>query len=840
MRVVFAALLVAIAVVLYALFMVYALPPKLKPYLERKIAETIGGEASIGAVEVYPFKLAVAVREFSAENGMAKLVLDSLYADMQLRSIAMRSICLNELRIHGPHFKFAPGQEFSAMQLVAKAFLARTNIHTHIKRFTIQNGNLENFGISPISFSLEDFSTEHSSKEGNNYNLQFADLNGGFFHWNGSLQWSPFYSEGKMEIRNLDVIQWRSFYQEYLPFVLQSGKLDLLTRYKMFEKPEFGFELENAELTLNKAALLADSSNFSAQIASAQVDSLQLSTLNRSLFASNVMLSSADAHYVLRKIPEFPNADMAASLKTWQIKIDSVQARQSQIKLIDSVASIASEHTLNSVQLLLTNIESNGANSINAIASARLNSGKLDLQGTVNLFPLLVNASLNISDFPLTSLQNYLSQETWLNLRQGQANARLSARLRPAEDSLQKDTLVFAGDAEIDSLHLRKNNQELIGAQQIAIKELNLNFAPKISWQMSNVNIQAPVMHLTWFANSLANYSKIKKQKAGPKENKFIPFAIKQINFRKGTLHLTDKDPATSFSYKITLAEGNLRNFSNQNLNANLFVDGKMGGYAPFSLNGQINLSGKHPKLNLAMKASNQDLVAFSPYSGRYVGYRIAKGQVAFEADYAIESNKMQGNNHITVQHLTFGEAVESPEATNLPVRLATALLSDKNGVIDLDVAITGDLDDPEFSVGSLIWKVLKNLLGKAVAAPLKSLMSLIGHNADPEVIAFAPGSGQIDRAQLEVLKNLSQALMQRPELQLDVHGNADSTLDGNALREAQLPFAYANLKNLAHARAQNIKMELVNLNASLGERIFVVDDGGFSGNSANLKIRER
>jgi hypothetical protein len=921
--------------------MTYALPIMLKPYLERKAGEMIGGEARIGVIEAHPFELALTVRDFFVANNVAKLTWDSLYIDMQLRSIPTQSISLDELRTHNLHFTYTLQQkkedEFSAAQFFTEVFLARTNMPINIERFIIQNGALEIldkrteneklFSIAPVSFSLENFSTQYSAGQGNNYNLQFTGLNGGFFHWNGSLQWAPFLSEGEMEIRGLDVLQLRDFYQEYLPFVLQNGILDLRTHYKVVENPKFGFILENTKLVLNKPSLLADSSKFSMQATSMQINSLQLSTLNRTLSADNVILDSADAHYVLHEVPkpnhkifEFIgyNANMpdtidtnvnmfstflrkAKNLPLWQIKIDSMQTRQAKAKVTDSILTPATEHNLNAMQLLFTNITNNTSDSVYVDGLATLNSGELSLNGTMNLFPLQVFGNLDMKNFPLTLFQNYLSQEMKLNFYQGKLAARLNMLWCP-------DSLFFTGDAEIDTLHLQKNNQEFMKTQQVTVKGLNFMFIPSSNWQMATVNFQSPIAYFTLSE---------KEQKAKPKKNpqgKPFPFIINQINFNRGTLYIADKDPSTPFSYHINAIQGSLRNLSNQKRNADLSMRGKMGGYAPFSLGGFLNLSGKYPKYKFALEATNQDLVIFSPYSGKYAGYRIAKGQVGLKVDYDIENNKMNANNHIIIQDLTFGEAVKSDEATNLPVRLAAALLSDKDGVIDLDVAISGDLDDPEFSVSGLIWKVIKNLLGKAAAAPFRSLMALVGSNSDPEIIAFAPGSEQPDKMQLDILKQLSQALMQRPQLQLDIYGNADSTQDGNAIRDVKLLkaltrnmpastkwtpasaeklplrdtlFAYYQrvekkdwqtalqsvnpagtsnqeeslvqiarkiwselqirqelnpneLHYLANARAQNIKMELLNINASLGERVFVVNDGNLSKHIANLKIREK
>jgi hypothetical protein len=924
--------IIAVFFALYFIFALYILPGIIKSYLERKAGELVGGEAHVGMVETQPFALALTVRDFSVANKTVKLTWDSLYINTQLSSIPTRSIRLDELRIHNLNIALEFDEKSSVSQLDAatEAFLARANEPLYIERFIIQNGALEildkraenenRFVIKPISFSLEKFSTQYSPENGNNYNLQFTGLNGGFFRWNGSLQWMPFLSEGEMEIRGLDILQFRDFYQKHLPFVLQTGTLNLRTGYRLAEEPELGFELKDAKLVLNKPALLADSSKFAMSASSIRFGTLQLSTLKRAIFTDNIILDSVNVNYSLLEIPKQPDHELFefvrynanapdstganafstflrkfTNLPHWQIQIDSMQTKQARIELVDSIAVPSVAYSLSVEQLLLTDIANHAGNPVQFHCLSSLNnSAKLNLKGAVHLFPLHANGTLNIKDFPLTDLQSYLTQATWLTLRQGLANGTLDMRWNPATD-----TLLFSGNAEIDSLRLLgKDNNTLLNVQQAGINGLDMMFAPNPHLQISTLNVQTPVIYLTRLANSTANFSQIMKQKSKSGSNSGTPLNINQINFNRGTIYFTDRNPATPFSYRMTSVHGNMRN-------SNLSLQGKMGGYAPFSMNGLVKLSGKYPHINFRAEFANQDLIDFSPYSGRYAGYRISKGQVALQVDYKIQNNKVNGKNHIVMQHLTFGEKVESPEATDMPVRLGAALLSDKNGVIDLDIAIEGDLDDPEFSVGSLIWKIIKNLLGKAISAPFKSLMSLVGSNSDPETIVFVPGSGHLAQEQIEVLKNLSQALMQRPQLQVDVRGNADSIADGNALKETQLLgtltrnmhagsakwttasvkkpplrdtlFAYyqrvekkdwhpgeANeeqlaqasgqiwnellikqklpnnaLSNLAHTRAQNIKRELINVNATLGERIFVVDDGHLSQPVANLKMRE-
>jgi hypothetical protein len=936
--------------VLCVVLAIYALPTVLKPYLERELGAATGSEVHIGLIKVYPFKFALAFHDFSAKNRAANLIWDSLYIDAQLLSIPTRSIRLDELRIHGLRTQIAletENKELSSIaQFAANNFLKRMNVPLYIERFIIQSGAFEvldkrgekekRFGIAPISFSLEKFSTQYSADGGNNYNLQFTSLGGGFFRWNGNLQWEPFLSQGEMEIRDLDIIQLRDFYQELLPFALQSGKLDLRTGYRIVEEPEIGFALLNAKLALNSPSLRADSSNFEMSAVSVIMDSLQISTLNRTFFAGDVIIDAANARWSFDSLPKQPDPELFkfirlngnamdfmdanasvfkvfsqkfSNLPRWEIKMNSLQTKQMNIEIVDSRDSAATVYNLNNMQLSLTGITNRAEDSLHISGTALFNGSSLNLQGTSHLFPLQAAWNFDIKDFPLMSLQNYISKGTWLSLRQGQANTQFSMRWKPTTSSAQQDTLLFSGDMEIDNLNLLgKNSAELARASKTSIKDINIMFMPEARLQASDIDFQRPIVNLVWYANSKANYSQIKKTKSA--KDASTPFSINRLRFGNGIVYVTDRDPVTPFSYRIVAVQGNLRNVSGKNRNANLSMQGKMGGYAPFSLNGSINLFGKRPKFDFKVETANQDLTVFSPYSGKYAGYRIAKGQVALQSDYAIQNNKVHGNNHVVMQHLNFGEAVENSDATKLPVRLLAALLSDKNGIIDLDVAIDGDLDDPAFSVGSLIWKVIKNLLGKAAAAPFKSLMALVGSNSDPETISFAPGSDYPGKENIDVLRNLSQALMQRPQLQVDVYGNADSIQDGNALKETLLLraigrnmpsskltpsalekspardtlFAYymrvekkdwhaalqnpnaeiqeeaslmqaarriwseslarqglpANaLQQLAHTRAQNIKVELVNINPALGERIFVVNEGTISETATRLKIRE-
>lgn len=186
---------------------------------------------------------------------------------------------------------------------------------------------------------------------------------------------------------------------------------------------------------------------------------------------------------------------------------------------------------------------------------------------------------------------------------------------------------------------------------------------------------------------------------------------------------------------------------------------------------------------DIVMKFQSIELTTFTPYSGKFLGYKIDKGKLHLDLHYILSGRSLDSQNHIVFDQLTLGEKVESPDATSLPLKLAIGLLKDSKGVIDLDIPVKGSLDDPEFSVWPIVWKALLNLLVKAVTSPFKLLGALFGGgDEDLEHIGFSPGADSLAASQQAKLDSLARALTERPGLKLDVRGVAAPAVDREAL----------------------------------------------------------
>ncbi len=186
----------------------------------------------------------------------------------------------------------------------------------------------------------------------------------------------------------------------------------------------------------------------------------------------------------------------------------------------------------------------------------------------------------------------------------------------------------------------------------------------------------------------------------------------------------------------------------------------------------------------------------FNPYSGKFAGYNITKGNLTTELHYKVDGRKLDAQHHIVIDQLEFGDKTASKDAVSLPVKLAVSLLKDRNGVIDLDLPVTGSLDDPKFRLAPIIWKVFVNILEKAVTAPFALLGSLFGGGPDIQFIDFQPGVGTLDAAASDKVKTVAKALIERPQLKIEVPIGVVPAADGPALVAARLKTQLASAQS--------------------------------------------
>jgi uncharacterized protein involved in outer membrane biogenesis len=264
---------------------------------------------------------------------------------------------------------------------------------------------------------------------------------------------------------------------------------------------------------------------------------------------------------------------------------------------------------------------------------------------------------------------------------------------------------------------------------------------------------------------------------------------IGQVTLTKGRLNYTDNFIKPNYTADVMDLTGKIGGFGTLAgaPPAPITLQGQLDGNAPVDIEGTINPLAPVAFLDITAKAEGIQLTNLSPYSGKYAGYPITRGRLNVDVHYTLDQRKLNADNHIFIDQLTFGDRIEGPGISHLPVKLAVALLRDSDGRIDVHVPVTGSLDDPHFSVGGLVWRAIGNLIVKAVTSPFRLLASAGGGREDLGYVEFAPGSAVLDPAAETKLGELVKVLTNKPSISLDIIGRIDTSKDESGLRKVMV-----------------------------------------------------
>src|SRR6185369_9247880 len=221
---------------------------------------------------------------------------------------------------------------------------------------------------------------------------------------------------------------------------------------------------------------------------------------------------------------------------------------------------------------------------------------------------------------------------------------------------------------------------------------------------------------------------------------------------------------------------------------ADVDLEARIENVAPLKIAGKVNPLSDNRYTDLTLQTSGVDLLPMGPYTGKYLGYGLKQGKLSLDMKYLVSQRSLQASNLITIDQLLLGDKTGSPDATKLPVKLGLALLKDRNGVIELDVPVEGNLDDPQFRLGGVIWGAVVNVFTKIVTSPFAALGSLFGGSGEEvRFQEFNPGDSELQPAAREKLDALAKALYERPGLEVEIEGNTHPKLDADALRRLKL-----------------------------------------------------
>jgi hypothetical protein len=257
------------------------------------------------------------------------------------------------------------------------------------------------------------------------------------------------------------------------------------------------------------------------------------------------------------------------------------------------------------------------------------------------------------------------------------------------------------------------------------------------------------------------------------------------VRFQNAKLDFTDLSLRPQFAAKIYELNGVVNGLSSSRVaRSQIELDGRVDEFGLVRIRGELNPFAPRDNTDVSVIFKNVDMVSATPYAMKFAGYKISEGKISLDLQYKVRDSKLEGANQIVIDKLTLGERVDSPDALKLPLELAIAILKDSDGRIDLGLPVSGDMSNPAFSYGAIIWKAIGNVLTKIVTAPFRALGAMFGiSGADLESIDFDAGSDRLLPPEREKLKQVAKILAKRPQLKLSVPGGYSDAADGEALR---------------------------------------------------------
>ncbi|QLF94395.1 DUF748 domain-containing protein [Pseudomonas sp. ABC1] len=685
-------------------------------------------------------------------------------------------------------------------------------------RFNDQRpGEGVDLNYQPLDIVLHDLST--LPERNGQASLTAMDANGGQIEWQGQLSISPLASSGQLKISQLALQPFWPYVRNAVPLDLKQGVAQLSTAYSFSLAEELDLKLSDIAIALAPLAIDTDAGRPLLRLESIELGDSSLDLAKRQLVIGTLRSSKLETWaareangqldwQTLLKTPDTPakepeptQAPEAEPGPAWQVLLHDAQLRGYQIHLADRQPARKVDLLVGPLDLDLQAFDSQGTSPFKlALDTGIGKQGKLKAKGQVQLQPMSGAFSVTSKDIDLRIAQAYLEPFIRLELRSGLLDSALDIDLQNIEPLAFK----ISGNADIRQLHTLDTlkDRDFVKWQRLQLEGLDYRHEDLLS--IGSIKLTQPYARfvvnedLTTNINELLidTPSSAPKQPAATTSSKPLGIHIGEVSLADGSANFADFSLPQPFATAIQQLNGRIGTIDNRQAKAaTISIDGKVDRYAPVSIKGSLTPFDPLQSLDIATRFKQVELTTLTPYSGKFAGYRIRKGRLNLDLHYRIQGRQLSAENKVVLEQLQLGEKVDSPNAVDLPIKLAVALLKDTKGTISLELPLRGNLDDPQFSVMPIVWQTLRNLVLRAAQAPFKFIGGLVaGDHGDLSQVLFTPGSSELDSTAKQSLDTLAKGLQQRPALRLEVEGMSAASSDGPLIAEERLEREYRSI----------------------------------------------
>ena len=637
---------------------------------------------------------------------------------------------------------------------------------------------------------------------------------------------NPLLSEGVLELGKIQLKKYSPYYSQSVLFDVREGGLDLSTKY-MFRKTEKEPEIRLAELSADLTALKLRKRDEKDDLLNIPLISLRNTSVD--LTKKEVEIGAVSTQKGIVKIKRNSEGKLniqgllaesgtsgenPGKTKKGQemlVRLKDISVDRYTVKMEDST-------TQEPVNLIAERIKFRGAN----LSTAKNSKGRASLsfmlnkkgsvatKGSVSMNPPSANMNLHVKGVEIGPFQSYFTDRFKITITQGDIDLNGTVFAGYSKDGIMKAS--YKGEASVQNFTslVKANAEEFLKWKSLYFGGMDAAYNP-LSVNIAQVALTDFYSRIIINKDGSINLQQVMQEKGGgeiqktPETPQEKPVAIaakppaatpaqksaklikvETVTFQGGTINFSDNHIQPHYASNFLEIGGKVSGLSSEeNKFADVNLRGKLENYAPLEITGKINPLRDDLYVDLNIDFKDMDLSPLTPYSGRYLGYTIQKGVLSLNLHYLIVKKKLDSQNKILLNQFTLGDSVESPQATKLPVKLAIALLKNRDGVIDLNLPVSGNIDDPKFSMGRIIIKILVNLLTKAATSPFALLGAIFRGGGDQlSYVEFDYGSYDLSEQAIKKLDSLIKALFDRPGLTLEIEGHVDVEKDREGLRQ--------------------------------------------------------
>ncbi|MDF2393002.1 DUF748 domain-containing protein [Aeromonas sp. 2MA4] len=658
--------------------------------------------------------------------------------------------------------------------------------------------------LSGLDLQLPDFST--AAKNTNHFQLTARLNKQSPLKASGQLDIMTGAGKGQLSLGKLALSPFAPLWAPYLKVNLVKGEASAELNYQLSQgKHGLDWQLSKGKLTLSDWQLKQNKGAEFARFKQLALAGIALDGNKQSVRIDKIALKAPAVTATLDATQQLdltallvpqpadkPSGKKPAPGNPWRWSLKETRISQGEFKLTESSSGKPLLREISGLNLTLGPLGSQSGQPSPLNLNATLNTqSSLGFNGDLTLAPFTLKGEFKQQGLPLKWAQPYLQDLLRITVRDGQLASRTRLALTTnAEGALS--TLEVTGGLDIDQLFVldRADNQRLLQIDRLELSGLHYD---GISQQVKigDILLRKPFARIEINENGITNLQQLVLPQAASTEpaNGPVPrITIDQVRTEQGNLRFADRSLSPEFVVDIASLSGQSRHISNiPGQRSDLAFNGKVDRYAPVTIRGNTNLLIEQPVLDVAVTFSNLELTTFTPYSSTYAGYAIDKGQLSMKLNYKLQGNRLEGDNDITIKKLQLGEKIKSEQAKDMPLGLAIALLSDANGVIQMNLKVKGNLDQPDFSLGNIFWDVLGNTLRKAITSPFSLLASLTGGTEDLDELPFLLGEPALTPTQQIRLTKLAQALKERPKISMNIRGKVNFNEERPILQRQKL-----------------------------------------------------